>query len=106
MSSSTTPRSRVLSKWLHTREAGVLLLLVATILVVALRDGAFLDPRNLKDILVGCAPFAIMACGMTFVIITGEIDISVGSMVGMLSVILSSCYDSHHCGCRSSVRLA
>ena len=88
MSSSTTPRSRVLSKWLHTREAGVLLLLVATILVVALRDSAFLDPRNLKDILVGCAPFAIMACGMTFVIITGEIDISVGSMVGMLSVIM------------------
>jgi ribose/xylose/arabinose/galactoside ABC-type transport system permease subunit len=58
------------------------------IAIVALRDVTFLAPRNLQDILVGCAPFAILACGMTFVIITGEIDISVGSMVGLLSVVM------------------
>ncbi len=88
MGITSTPRTNILAKWIRTREAGVLLLLVVAIAIVALRDVTFLAPRNLQDILVGCAPFAILACGMTFVIITGEIDISVGSMVGLLSVVM------------------
>ncbi len=88
MQVTSTPRPNILAKWIRTREAGVLLLLVIAIATVALRDVTFLAPRNLMDILVQCAPFAILACGMTFVIITGEIDISVGSMVGLLSVVM------------------
>lgn len=106
MSITPTPRKSVINKWIHTREAGVLLLLVIAISVVALRDASFLAPRNLQDILVGCAPFAILACGMTFVIITGEIDISVGSMVGLLSVVMGLSCTAAHWGLSVPVTIA
>jgi len=39
-------------------------------------------------VLVNNASYAIIACGVTFVIVTGEIDISVGSLAGLLAAVL------------------
>ena len=70
-----------------SREYGVLGLLVVTIVVVQIVNRGFLSAGNILDMLIQCSPFAIMACGMTFVILTREIDISVGSMVGLLAAL-------------------
>ena len=43
---------------------------------------------NIGDILVRIAPGIIVGVGLTFVIVTGEIDISVGSLMGLLAAIL------------------
>jgi rhamnose transport system permease protein len=69
------------------REYGVLGLLLVTIAVVQCVNRGFLSAGNIRDMLEQCAPFAIMACGMTLVILTREIDISVGSMVGLLAAV-------------------
>jgi ribose/xylose/arabinose/galactoside ABC-type transport system permease subunit len=63
-----------------------LILLVGA--VVSLVDIRFLQPQNLLDILVRSAPTAIVACGVMLVIVTGEIDISVGSLMGLLAAVL------------------
>ncbi|MDQ7989721.1 MAG: sugar ABC transporter permease [Candidatus Dactylopiibacterium sp.] len=47
-------------------------------------EGAFLTSRNLSNLLRQMAITAMLACGMVFVIIAGEIDLSVGSMLGLL----------------------
>jgi ribose/xylose/arabinose/galactoside ABC-type transport system permease subunit len=70
------------------REIGVALILFLTLATVGFINPAFLAPANIRDIAVTISPFAIIACGLTFVILTGEIDISVGSLCGFLAVLL------------------
>jgi D-xylose transport system permease protein len=54
------------------------------ILFTALTDGDFLTPRNLSNLLRQMAITGMLAAGMVFVIIAGEIDLSVGSLLGLL----------------------
>lgn len=77
-----------LARTFARREAGVALILGLTVLIVSLVNPAFLSAANARDILVNASPFAIVGCGLTFVIITGEIDISVGSLAGLLAASL------------------
>lgn len=50
-------------------------------------DGGFLTPRNLSNLLRQMSITGILACGMVLVIIAGEIDLSVGSLLGLLGGI-------------------
>ncbi len=70
------------------REYGVGFLLALTILVVSLVNPVFLSPGNVRDMLVRVAPAAIAACGMTLVLLTREIDISIGSLMGLSAAVL------------------
>ncbi|WP_317204719.1 sugar ABC transporter permease [Janthinobacterium sp.] len=47
-------------------------------------EGGFVTPRNLSNLLRQMSVTGILACGMVLVIIAGEIDLSVGSMLGLL----------------------
>ena len=51
-----------------------------------LTGGLFLQPENLTDMLRAIAPIGIMAMAMTLVILTGGIDLSVGSVLALASV--------------------
>jgi len=53
-----------------------------------LSGGLFLTPRNLWNLSVQSSPVAIMATGMVLVIVTRNIDLSVGSMLGFLGMIM------------------
>ena len=70
------------------REFGVACLLGLMFAAVAIVNPAFLTARNLTGMLVECVPALIVGCGLTFVIITGEIDISVGSLFGLLAAVM------------------
>lgn len=66
----------------------ILALLVAVaaiwLLFSILTHGAFITPRNLSNLLRQMSITGMLACGMVFVIIAGEIDLSVGSLLGLL----------------------
>lgn len=66
----------------------ILALLVAIAALWALfahlTEGDFLTARNLSNLLRQMAITGMLACGMVFVIIAGEIDLSVGSLLGLL----------------------
>jgi ribose/xylose/arabinose/galactoside ABC-type transport system permease subunit len=91
---------QILREIARRREYGVAILLAVTITIVAIANPNFLQPGVLRDVLVNNAPYAIIACGLTFVIVTGEIDISVGSLAGLLAAVMglltSSDYASMH----------
>lgn len=72
------------------REYSVAALLLLTFIGVSLVNPAFASLKNLQDILWATVPVAIVACGLTFVIVLGEIDISVGSLMGLCAVTLGS----------------
>jgi ribose transport system permease protein len=46
-----------------------------------LLSSTFLEPRNLLNILIQSSALAVVATGMTFVLITGGVDLSVGSVM-------------------------
>jgi ribose/xylose/arabinose/galactoside ABC-type transport system permease subunit len=86
-----------LGTWLlRQREVGLALLILVIMAVVGSIDRGFLTAGNWNDILVRCAPTAIVACGVMLVILTGEIDISVGSLMAMLAAFLGVMISEHH----------
>ncbi|MEP3640017.1 MAG: sugar ABC transporter permease [Paracoccaceae bacterium] len=52
--------------------------------------GRFLTPRNLFNLSVQTASVAVMATGMVFVIVTRNIDLSVGSMLGFIGMTVAA----------------
>jgi D-xylose transport system permease protein len=50
--------------------------------------GAFLTPRNLWNLSVQMSSIAVMSCGMVLVIVTRHIDLSVGSVLGFVGMIM------------------
>lgn len=64
-----------------------LVLVVLCALFSALRPDAFLTLFNVQNLLVQAAPLLMLAVGMTFVIITSGIDLSVGSVLVFAGVV-------------------
>jgi D-xylose transport system permease protein len=74
---------------LDTRMLGmVAALLLIWIAFHVLSGGLFLTPRNLWNLSVQSSPVAIMATGMVLVIVTRNIDLSVGSMLGFIGMVM------------------
>src|SRR6201997_5902829 len=53
---------------------------------LTLSEKGFLDPNNLLNIVRQTAMIAIMAVAMTFVLSSGEIDLAIGAVAGLVSV--------------------
>lgn len=67
---------------------GVLIALVGLILLFSFLSPYFLNTNNLLTVLSQVSIIAIMAFGMTFVLMIGDIDLSVGSIAALSSLIL------------------
>lgn len=67
---------------------GIFGLLVAVCLFTGMRNSNFLTPYNLQNMINWTALFAILSIGVSFVIITGGIDLSIGSVVGLIGCLL------------------
>jgi ribose transport system permease protein len=81
---SITNRARFASL---VQRQGALLALVVVIVLAGLRYDNFLSTGNIASVLSYNSMFGLIALGMTFVIITGGIDLSVGSVVAFTSVV-------------------
>src|ERR671933_3071115 len=71
------------------KELGTFLLLVLLCVVVAILNPRFLAPANLQNMARLIGMFGIFSIGVGIVIITGGIDLSVGSVFALLGVLLS-----------------
>jgi len=78
----------------------ILALLVAIAVIWAFfsfkTDGGFTSARNLSNLMRQMSVTGILACGMVFVIIAGEIDLSVGSLLGLLGGAAAVLDVTHH----------
>ena len=87
-------RLNVLTRWLKSAELDTRMfgmafaLLLIWIAFHILSGGLFLTPRNLWNLSVQSAPVAIMATGMVLVIVTRNIDLSIGSMLGFIGMVM------------------
>src|SRR4051794_13972816 len=88
---------RVFSSVMRAQEFGLVVLIVLLALVIGSKAGTFtenghtvntfLNPRSLLQLCSDTSYYAIMAVGATIVIITGGIDLSVGSIYALSGVV-------------------
>ena len=82
---------RLPARWFEVSSLREIGIVVAFIIIVAilmvLSPTAFAKPANLLNILKQASINGILATGMMFVIISGGIDLSVGSLIALVSVI-------------------
>ncbi len=71
------------------RQASILIGCFALFIVFSVLTSSFYQPANLIDIMLQSAINAVIAVGMTLVIITRGIDLSVGSIAGLSSMVAS-----------------
>src|SRR5687768_4790101 len=78
-------RADVLAR--HRREVAVAAVLTLLLLVLAAAAPSFHEAGNWRDILVANAPVLLAATGMTLVVLTRHIDISIGSQFAICGVL-------------------
>ncbi len=71
------------------KELGTFLLLVLLCVVVAVLNPNFITPTNLQNLARLIGMYGIFSIGLGLVIITGGIDLSVGSVLALLGVVMS-----------------
>src|SRR5436305_7385177 len=71
------------------KELGTFVLLVVLCIVVAVLNPRFLAPANLQNMARLIGAYGMFSLGLGLVIITGGIDLSVGSAFALLGVLLS-----------------
>ncbi len=76
----------------RVRELGLLIVLFLVIVVVSIQAPQFLTVGNIEQILLSVAIIAIIAVGETLVVLTRNIDLSVGSIVGFTAFFAANLF--------------
>jgi rhamnose transport system permease protein len=74
---------RIAEALLRFRELGILVALALVIGVTAIKNPRFIEVSSLQEILAGASIIGLLAIGQTLVIVTRNVDLSVGSVVGI-----------------------
>jgi len=76
---------------LRAREIGVFLTIAALMVLLAWHANGYFSHANLIDLFLANMPVMLIAVGMTLIILTGQIDISVGSIFAVCSIVMGLC---------------
>lgn len=74
----------------RVRQVGILIALLIILAIFAVLSPVFMTPSNLMNILLQSSITGIIGVGMTLVIILGGIDLSVGSLVALVAVVVAT----------------
>lgn len=77
------PTGGVAGAILRFREVGIFLALVLLIVVTTIANPRFLSTQSVRDLLLGASIMVILAVGQALVIVTRNVDLSVGSILGL-----------------------
>ncbi|HEX4705730.1 MAG TPA: ABC transporter permease [Pseudonocardiaceae bacterium] len=81
---------------LRARELGIAVVIVLVVAITALRNGHFLAAQSVQQLLSGAALIALLSVGETLVIITRNVDLSVGSTVGLSAYVVGDLFKYQH----------
>ncbi|WP_411346478.1 ribose ABC transporter permease RbsC [Paenibacillus sp. WLX1005] len=90
MQTTSQSKSGALNVSAFTQKLGPLLGFIILVVIVSILNPAFLEPLNILNLLRQVAINALIAFGMTFVILTGGIDLSVGSILALSSAFVAN----------------
>jgi ribose transport system permease protein len=82
-------------KYLQIREVNIFVALIFIVIIMSAASPYFLTQDNIFNVLRGMSTIGIMAIGQTMVIITGGIDLSVGSLMAVSSMLTARLITVH-----------
>ncbi len=78
---------RALTNIFRAREMSVLAALIVLVIIMSFASPYFTETQNIFNVLRNMSTISIVAIGMTMVIITGGIDLSVGSVLAVSAML-------------------
>jgi rhamnose transport system permease protein len=87
--------SRLIEWALRVRELGIIGALALLITVTAVLEPRFIEADSLRNLALNASIFAILAAGQTLVIITRNVDLSVGSVLGLAAFMAGDLLSSN-----------
>jgi len=89
MKSQSKVLAQVLSLFRSVETLGIYLALLVLVILFAFSNKAFLTPSNFINVLRQVSTLGIMAVGMTMIVLTGGVDLSVGAQISIIGVAIS-----------------
>jgi rhamnose transport system permease protein len=90
------PRASVLAERVfRVRESGILVVLALVVAVTTAIQPRFLSQTSIQFVLIDTTVFALLALGETMVVITRNVDLSVGSVLGLSAYASSNLFGPH-----------
>jgi rhamnose transport system permease protein len=84
------------SSLLRAREFGIAILIALVVLATALHNSHFVDANSIQQLLSGAALIALLGVGETLVIVTRNVDLSVGSVLGLSAYVVGELFKYNH----------
>ncbi len=85
-----------LSALLRMREVGIALLIVVVVIVTSINNSHFVGGNSIEQLLNGAALIALLGVGETLVLVTRNVDLSVGSVLGLSAYVVGDLFKYHH----------
>jgi rhamnose transport system permease protein len=98
MTSTTAPALSRISRsgaLLRARELGIAIVIVIVFGVTTLHNHAFANEHSVQQLLAGAALVALLGVGETLVIVTRNVDLSVGSVLGLSAYLVGDLFVHH-----------
>ena len=89
-------QARRYTEWVfRVRELGIVVALALLIAVTAILEPRFIETDSLRNLALNASIFAILAAGQTLVLVTRNVDLSVGSVLGLSAYFAGDLLSSH-----------
>jgi rhamnose transport system permease protein len=87
--------SRLAGNALRFRELGLLVALAVVVAVTTIDNPRFLSAQSIRDLLLNASIVALLTVGQTLVVITRNVDLSVGSVLGLTAFVTGNLFVDH-----------
>ena len=87
--------NRLVDLVFRVREFGIIAVLLLLVVVTAAIQPRFLSMQELQFILLDTTVFALLAIGETMVVLTRNVDLSVGAVLGLAAYLSANLFQDH-----------
>src|SRR5580658_1668422 len=91
-----TSSRRLTERVFRIRESGIVVVLALFVAATTGVQHRFLSDSNIQFVLVNTTIYALLALGETMVVVSRNVDLSVGSVLGMSAYLSASLFGEHH----------
>jgi ribose transport system permease protein len=89
-------KGSIIRKIFAFRQISILVILIFICIYLSITTSSFLSASNMLNVLRQTTTIMIVACGMTYILILGEIDLSIGSIACLIGTLVAGFIGQNH----------
>ena len=86
---------RLTERVFRIREFGIIAVLLVFVVITTSIEPSFLNQQNLQFLLINTTVYALLALGETMVVVSRNVDLSIGSILGLSAYVSASVFGHH-----------